>query len=66
MVWTEKKNKKRCFLIEKEIKESITEEEKLELDKLQEEMLAYRRKVSPLPLEDLRAFKKELERKKNE
>ena len=37
-----------------------SEDERAELERLQDEMLAYRRKVAPLPLEDLRQLKREM------
>jgi hypothetical protein len=58
--WTEKKNQRRCHLVDKEIDGTISVAEKVELDQLQAEMLAYRRKVAPLPLEDLRKLHQEL------
>ena len=58
--WTEEKNQRRCHLVDKEIDGTISGVEKAELDHLQAEMLAYRRKVAPLPLEDLRELHQEL------
>ena len=58
--WTEKKNQRRCHLVDKDIDGTISVAEKIELDQLQAEMLAYRRKVVPLPLEDLRKLHQEL------
>jgi hypothetical protein len=58
--WTEEKNQRRCHLVDKEIEGTISVVEKAELDHLQAEMLAYRRKVAPLPLEDLRELHQEL------
>jgi hypothetical protein len=58
--WTEEKNQRRCHLVDKEIDGTISVVEKAELDRLQAEMLAYRRKVAPLPLEDLRELHQEL------
>ncbi|MCZ6775832.1 MAG: hypothetical protein O7D34_05185 [Ignavibacteria bacterium] len=58
--WTEAKNQRRCQLVDKEIDGTISVVEKSELNRLQAEMLAYRRKVAPLPLEDLRELHQEL------
>ena len=58
--WTEEKNQRRCDLVDKEIDGTISAVEKVELDQLQAEMLAYRRKVAPLPLEGLRELHQEL------
>jgi hypothetical protein len=58
--WTEKKNQRRCDLVDKEIDGTISVAEKVELDQLQAEMLAYRRQVAPLPLEELRKLHQEL------
>jgi hypothetical protein len=52
--WSEEKNRRRCELIDKEIEGTITAEDSIELEALQREMLAYRRRVAPLPLDDLR------------
>ena len=58
--WTDEKNRKRCDLVDKEIAGTISSAEQTELRRLQAEMLAYRRKVAPLPLQDLRALHQEL------
>jgi hypothetical protein len=58
--WTEEKNQRRCDLVDKEIDGTISAVEKVELAQLQAEMLAYRRKVAPLPLEELRKLHQEL------
>lgn len=57
--WTNEKNRRRCELVDKEIAGTILPEEGIELEKLQSEMLAYRRKVAPLPLSDLRELHEE-------
>jgi hypothetical protein len=62
-IWTDEKNRRRCDLVDKEITGNISLAEKAELKRLQAEMLAYRRRVAPLPLEDLRALHQELLRK---
>lgn len=58
--WTEKKNDRRCDLINKEIDSTLTVAEKCEVEQLQREMLAYRQKVAPLPLEEVRALHQHL------
>jgi hypothetical protein len=58
--WTDLKNERRCELIDKEIAQSLSNEERSELDALQAEMLAFRRQVAPLPLNDLRALHQQL------
>ena len=58
--WTGEKNQKRCQLVDKEIAGTLTPDEQAELEQLQTEMLAYRRKVAPLPLDDLRQLHHEL------
>lgn len=62
MNWNPEKNKRRCDLIDKEIDQCITEEERKELNQLQNEMEEYRKKVAPLPLDAVRRTKKELEK----
>ncbi len=52
--WTDKKNQRRCELVDKEIEGMLSPAEHVELEKLQIEMLAYRRNVAPLPLDKLR------------
>jgi len=52
--WTNEKNQRRCALVDKEIEGTLSAKEEIELEKLQAEMLAYRRKVAPLPIEKAR------------
>jgi len=52
--WTEEKNRRRCELIDREIDGTLTAAEAIELHRLQNEMLRYRHRVAPLPLEDAR------------
>ncbi len=52
--WTDEKNQRRCDLIDLEIAGQLSDEERQELTILQDEMLQYRRKVAPLPIEELR------------
>jgi hypothetical protein len=47
-VWTEEKNARRCQLIDKQIDSILTPDEEDELETLQDEMLAYRKKKAPL------------------
>lgn len=58
--WTEEKNQRRCHLVDKDIDGTMSLAEKGELEQLQAEMLAYRRHVAPLPLDDLRALHQQL------
>ena len=58
--WTEQKNQRRCHLVDKDIDGTISLAEKGELDQLQAAMLAYRRHVAPLPLDDLRTLHQQL------
>ena len=58
--WTEVKNERRCDLIDKEIDGTLTSAEAIELQALQEAMLAYRNKVAPLPIAAVRKLHDEL------
>lgn len=58
--WTDEKNRRRCELVDREIDGKLSSREQIELEALQSEMLAYRRKVAPLPLNDLRKMHQEL------
>lgn len=58
--WTDEKNRRRCYLIDKCIDEGLDESESTELGCLQEEMLSYRRFVAPLPMDDARNVLAEL------
>ena len=58
--WTEEKNARRCDLIDRKFAGGITPAEALELARLQEQMVRYRQKVAPLPLEDARKLHQEL------
>ena len=58
--WTDEKNQRRCELVDKEIAGTLAADEQIQLEQLQAEMLAYRRKVAPLPLDDLRELHQEL------
>ncbi len=58
--WSEAKNARRCALIDKEIDGTLSAGEAVELHLLQREMLAYRRRVAPLPLAEARKLRQEL------
>jgi hypothetical protein len=53
-VWTEENNARRCDLIERKYAGALSPAEVVELAQLQEQMLRYRQRVAPLPLEDAR------------
>jgi hypothetical protein len=65
-LWTKEKNHRRCELVDKEIEGTLSHSEGEELEQLQAEMLAYRRRVAPLPLKDLREIHDELLQKSSE
>ncbi len=54
------KNARRCALIDREFEGALTPEEADELAELQEQMIRFRDKVAPLPLEDARRLHQEL------
>jgi hypothetical protein len=58
--WTEAKNVRRCELIDRKYVGTLTAQEGIELAGLQDEMLHYRQRVAPLPLEDARRLHQEL------
>jgi len=59
--WTKEKNDRRCDLIErKHGGGGLTPAEALELARLQEQMLRYRDRVAPLPLEHARQLHQDL------
>jgi hypothetical protein len=58
--WTEVKNARRCVLVDREIDGTLTPEEATELEILQQQMLRERRRLAPVPLEDLRRLHQEL------
>lgn len=61
--WSVKDNKKRCRLIDLSIKKELTKKQEKKLESLTERFLAYRNRVSPLPLEELRKMHKALSKK---
>jgi hypothetical protein len=54
--WTDAKNARRCALIDKDINGELTDAESSELEALQSQMLEHRRRVAPLPFEELRSM----------
>lgn len=58
--WTDAKNTRRIELIKKKHADGLSPAEHLELGGLQEEMLCFRQRVAPLPLEDARRLHQEL------
>jgi hypothetical protein len=59
--WSDAKNNRRCDLIDREIDgPPLTPAEVAELAGLQEQMLRYRQRVAPLPIEDTRRLHQEL------
>jgi hypothetical protein len=59
--WTDAMNNRRCDLIDREFDgPPLTPAEVVELANLQEEMLRYRQRVAPLPIEDARRLHQEL------
>jgi len=60
---SDEKNERRCELIDKEIAGDLSDDERRELERLQGEMLAFRRQIAPLPLNDLRELHQELLRR---
>jgi hypothetical protein len=58
--WTEEKNARRGVLVDREIDGTLTPEEAAELEVLQQQMLRERRKLAPVPLDDLRRMHQEL------
>ena len=58
--WNEEKNARRFELIDREIAGTITLEEAADSERFQQEMYAYRERVAPLSLDDLRKQHAEL------
>lgn len=59
--WTKAKNDRRCDLIDrKHVGGGLSPAEALELARLQEQMLRYRDRVAPLPLDDARRLHQQL------
>ena len=58
--WTDAKNARRIELIKKKHADGLAPAEHVELGGLQDEMMRFRQKVAPLPLEDARRLHQEL------
>ena len=58
--WTEEKNARRCELLDQKYASGLNANETLELAQLQEEMMRFRQRVAPLPLDDARKLHQEL------
>jgi hypothetical protein len=58
--WSEARNDRRCDLIDRKYTGTLTPAETVELAQLQEQMLRYRQRVAPLPLEDARRLHQDL------
>jgi hypothetical protein len=58
--WTDAKNARRIDLIKKKHTGGLSPAEHVELGGLQDEMLRFRQKVAPLPLEEARRLHQEL------
>ena len=58
--WTDVKNDRRADLIDRKVAGTITPNEETEFGDLQEQMLRYRDKVAPRPLEELRQLHERL------
>lgn len=58
--WTDVKNDRRCWLIDKEIENTLLDEEKEELEDLQQQMFKHIAETTPLPIEKARQLHKEL------
>lgn len=58
--WNETKNVRRCALIDKEIDGMLTPAERIELELLQRQAVAYRDCVAPLPIEGARKLHEQL------
>jgi hypothetical protein len=58
--WNGRKNARRCELVDREIARTLLPNEAAELAALQQQMLAERRRLAPVPLNDLRGLHQEL------
>lgn len=58
--WSDAKNDRRCELVDRKIAGALTPEEAAELAELQQQMLRYRDRVAPLPLDHARKLHQEL------
>ncbi len=64
--WSEEKNDRRRELIDKKIQQTITDEERTELQRLQHEAEVYLDREAPLPIDAARRMHKELLEKKRQ
>jgi len=62
--WTTAKNARRVELIDRQIEGSLSLEERVELDFLQQQFRAFRQQDAPLPIEKARQLHRELLEKK--
>lgn len=58
--WTQTMNARRCALIDKEIDGTLTAAERVELELLQKQAVAYRDRVAPVPIEGARELHQQL------
>jgi hypothetical protein len=58
--WNDQKNARRYELVDREIEGTLLPHDAAELAALQQQMLAERRRLAPLPLNDLRRLHQEL------
>jgi hypothetical protein len=58
--WTEAKATRRCELVDREIDGTLTPDEAVELEVLQQQMLQERQRLAPVPLDELRRLHPEL------
>jgi hypothetical protein len=58
--WSDLKNARRCELVDREIEGTLLPDDAAELAALQQQMLAERRRLAPVPLNDLRRLHQEL------
>jgi hypothetical protein len=58
--WTDEKNARRIDLIKRKYADGLSPTEQVELLALQDEMLRFRQKIAPLPLEEARRLHQEL------
>jgi hypothetical protein len=61
--WTDPQNDRRCELVDRQIDGTLTPDDAAELADLQQQMLRYRDRVAPLPLDYARNLHQELLRR---
>jgi hypothetical protein len=61
-MWSEEKNNRRGDLIDKEVDDTLTEAERIELEELQKQAIAFRDSVAPLPMDGARKLNDVLKR----